>query len=244
MSFRSQRTIARPVSVTGFGFFSGVDVEVTFRPAAIDHGIQFIRVDRPGSKPIPALVDYVVTRPRRTALQRGDVSVEMTEHVLAALAGLRVDNCAIEINAAEPPGCDGSSAAFVEALLFAGAIEQAAPRKCLRIRTPVRLDVNDGAFGSGGQSIVALPNEPGDDSFTIEYELDYGADSAIARQTASCTLTTESFVNDISEARTFVLEEEVAALRQAGYGKRVTSADLLIYGRTETGASRVIDNAP
>src|SRR5262245_64877192 len=112
MTHRLQRTIARAVGVSGVGFLTGADVELRFVPTPADHGIVFLRTDRLYAPPVPARVEYTVPRQRRTAIQRCGVAVEMIEHVLAALAGLQIDNCLVELNAPEPPGCDGSSRVF------------------------------------------------------------------------------------------------------------------------------------
>src|SRR5512135_2512629 len=128
MARRSQRTIAREAEVRGVGFFQGADVAMRFRPAEADTGRVFIRTDLPERPAVPAHIAHVIPRQRRTTLQRGEATVEMVEHVLAALAGLNIDNCLIEIDAPETPGCDGSSQAFVEALSGAGVVEQSRPR--------------------------------------------------------------------------------------------------------------------
>src|SRR5437879_4279741 len=106
---RPERTIAREAEVRGVGFLSGPDVRLRFRPAPAGTGIVFVRADLPDRPAIPAHVRYAVPRERRTTLQKGDAAVEMVEHVLAALAGLRIDNCTVELDAPETPGCDGSS---------------------------------------------------------------------------------------------------------------------------------------
>jgi len=221
MSTRPQQTIARVVTVHGVGFLTGADVSVRFHPAGAGAGITFQRVDLPGTPAIPALVEYVPPRQRRTALEFGGATVELVEHVLAALAGLRIDNCRIELNACELPGLDGSSQAFADALLRAGLVELDAPRRVVRLGRPVSVT-------EGGQSIEAQPTaEPG---LTLSYTLDYGAGSPIPQQSFEVTLTPEAFLNEVVYARTFVLEQEVAALRAQGYGRRTTAADLLIYG--------------
>ena len=88
----------------------------------------FVRTDLPERPAVPAHIRHVIPRQRRTTLQRGEATVEMVEHVMAALAGLQIDNCLIEIDAPETPGCDGSSRAFVEALSEAGIVEQSTAR--------------------------------------------------------------------------------------------------------------------
>src|SRR5258708_40252877 len=111
---RLQRTIASETEGRGVGFFHGSDVVLRFGPARADTGVVFVRTDLSGRPAVRASIENVVPTPRRTTIRQGDASVEMVEHVLAALAGLRIDNCTIEIDAAGTPGCDGSSRAFVE----------------------------------------------------------------------------------------------------------------------------------
>ena len=125
---RNQRTIASPAVTAGVGYWSGRDVRVEFRPAAADTGIVFVRADLPDCPRIPAVVQHRVEIPRRTALRRGKASVEMIEHIMAALAGLQIDNCELWVDQAEMPGCDGSCLPFVEAISAAGIVEQNAVR--------------------------------------------------------------------------------------------------------------------
>jgi UDP-3-O-acyl N-acetylglucosamine deacetylase len=230
MHYRSQRTLARPAEVAGIGFLTGADVRMRFRPAPADSGIVFQRTDRLLSPAIPALVEFTVPRQRRTAIERCGVAVEMIEHVMAALAGLQIDNCVVELNAPEPPGCDGSSLAFVEKLLDAGTVDQGVARQFLSIGHKVACRSED-----GGQSIIGIPEARG--GLSVRYTLDYGDDSPIPAQSVGFEITPETFVNDICFARTFILETEVQALRSQGYGRRTTARDLLIFGR-----DGVIDN--
>lgn len=228
MTNRMQRTIARPVEVSGVGFLTGGDIHLRFLPAAAGRGIAFLRTDRLYAPPVPALIGYVVPRRRRTAIEHCGVAVEMIEHVMATLAGLQIDNCLVELDGPEPPGCDGSSLRFAEGLLSAGIVEQELPRKCCQVthRTAVRDE-------AGGQSIVATPGA----GLTISYTLDYGPDSPIAPQQYRLPITPESFLQELAWARTFVLEAEAQGLRAQGYGRRTTARDLLIFG-----AQGVIDN--
>jgi UDP-3-O-[3-hydroxymyristoyl] N-acetylglucosamine deacetylase / 3-hydroxyacyl-[acyl-carrier-protein] dehydratase len=218
---RPQRTIAREAGVRGYSFLSGVDVRLRFRPAEADTGVVFVRADLPGRPGVPAHVRHVVPRPRRTTLQCGDATVEMVEHVLAALAGLRVDNCVVELDAAETPGCDGSSRAFVEALAAAGAVEQGRPRAALAIERPVT--VRDGQ--------ATLTAHPGDgEGLVLSYHLDYGRDTPIGSQSLFLDVSPESFRDELAASRTFLLEQEAQAMRRAGIGTRTTESDLLIFG--------------
>ncbi len=220
---RPQHTIAEPVETRGVGFFTGADVTVRFLPAPPHHGVQFQRLDVAGSEPIPAHIDYLVPRERRTALGNRDASVELTEHVLAALAGLQIDNCLVQLNGPELPGGDGSSLAFVDSLLSTEIVPQVEPRVCFFVERPTEIR------GRDGSSILAVPSPS--HTFTIEYRLDYGAESPIPRQSLLKEITPECFVHDLAFARTFILETEIEMLRAAGYGSRTREKDLLIYGK-------------
>ena len=218
---RPQRTIAREARVRGVSFLQGLDVELRFRPAPADSGIVFLRSDLPDRPTVPAHVDYVVPRQRRTAIQRGPAVVEMVEHVMAAFAGLRVDNCVIEVDGPETPGCDGSSRAFVQAILEAGIVDQDATRETLVIDHPVTVR-------EGESALTAFPGERG--RLILAYQLDYGPGSPIGRQGFFVDVAPESFRDELATSRTFLLQAEADALRKAGIGSRTTERDLLIFG--------------
>lgn len=220
---RRQRTLRGPATVSGIGLFTGADVTLRFCPAPPNHGIAFQRTDSPGTAPVPALIEYTVPRRRRTAIAHHGVTVEMTEHVLAALAGLRIDNCLVQLDAPEPPAGDGSAAAFVDALLEAGCLEQQAPRRTLVVEQTLCITAEDDR--------AEITVEPTDDPrLTIAYHLDYGPASPIPPQTRTVAVTPETFVGDLALARTFVLQSEVDALKARGYGRRTTARDLLVFG--------------
>jgi UDP-3-O-[3-hydroxymyristoyl] N-acetylglucosamine deacetylase/3-hydroxyacyl-[acyl-carrier-protein] dehydratase len=111
-----QRTIKDPVSYSGVGLHTGNASTITFHPAPENYGYRFVRTDVPDSPEIPALVDYVVDIARGTTLAVDGTQVHTVEHVLAALVGLQIDNCRMELTANEPPVGDGSALPFVEAL--------------------------------------------------------------------------------------------------------------------------------
>ncbi len=218
---RPQRTLARVAEVRGFGFFHGDDVTLRFKPADADSGIVFIRTDLPDRPAVPARIDTVVPSQRRTTIRQGAASVELIEHVMAALSGLHVDNCIIEIDARECPGCDGSSQAFVDAIDGAGLIELSRMRQALVIERPVSIVDGD----------AVLAAHPGAGSgLTLSYHLDYGRNSPIAAQSGCVALSPQSFRTDVAASRTFLLESESTALRAAGIGARASAADLLIFG--------------
>jgi UDP-3-O-acyl N-acetylglucosamine deacetylase len=223
MSHRCQRTIARPIEVTGVGFLTGADIALRFLPADENFGVRFQRTDLAGAKPIPARLDFVVPRQRRTAISFSGATVEMIEHAMAALAGLQIDNCLVELNGPEPPGGDGSSLHFMRALLEAGIVDQSAPQPLLSISQEAKVQ------GEHDDSeIVATPISRR--TLAITYELDYGPRSPIRPQQLTIEFSPELFVTNLAFARTFVLEAEAQALRQQGYGTRLTEKDLLIFG--------------
>ena len=223
MSVRRQRTIARPATVSGNGYLSGAGISLRFLPADDDFGIAFQRVDLPDTSPIPARLDYVVPRQRRTAISRQGATVEMVEHVMAALAGLQIDNCLVQLDGPEPPGCDGSSLDFVRALLDAGIVDQAAPKPLLVITqdAKVRGERDDSEISASPVARRTL---------VITFELDYGQRSPIRPQQLTFEFSPELFVTNLAFARTFVLEAEAEMLRKQGYGTKVTEKDLLIFG--------------
>ncbi len=218
---RSQHTIAKTVEVTGFGYWSGQDIRVEFRPADVGTGLVFVRRDVAALPRIAAVVANRIETPLRTTLSSEGVTVEMVEHVLAACAGLEVDNCEIWVDQPEMPGCDGSSQVFVDALTRAGIVEQKAIRKRLVVKEVTRV-------GDGESWVEIRPRPRG--GFALRYRLDYGSDSAIGRQTIELAVTPSAFRRELAPARTFLLESEAEWLRSRGLGTRVTEKDLLVFG--------------
>lgn len=231
MLCRSQRTLRQVVETQGVGLFTGTDARLRFLPAPADHGIAFQRIDVAGSLPIPARIEFVTSTLRRTAIARDGVQIEMIEHVMAALAGLQIDNCLIEIDGPEVPGFDGSCCDVCDLLLSAGLVEQDRPRETIAMSMTVQVCADDGDI-----EVVARPMN--NNGLAITYQLDYGDRSPITPQNLTVEITPESFVRDIAFARTFVLDSEVAALQAAGYGRRVTHQDLLVFDAS----GNVIDN--
>ena len=218
---RRQQTISRSVQVSGFGLFGGVDVTVEFCPAEPNHGIVFERIDLVDAPQIPALIEYVVPKPRCTVISHGDATISVIEHVMAALAGLQIDNCLIRINAPEPPGCDGSSMAFVEALLQADIVVQDEDRDVVI--------VDQALLVTEGEQIGIGVQPPRGSEFEVGFLLDYGP-GPISCQSLSLEMTPDRFIEEIAPCRTFVLETEVKALQANGIGRRATSENILVFG--------------
>lgn len=220
-TLRQQRTIARPAEVSGFGYWSGKDVRVEFRPAAPGSGIVFVRGDQDRPRRVPAAAEYRIEVPRRTALAADGIQVEMVEHILAALFGLSIDNCEIWVDGPEMPGCDGSAQPFVAALDEAGILEQPVPRRRLVVTDITRV-------GDDDSWVEARPLTTG--RLSLKYKLDYGPNNAIGKQSIELAISASSFRKELAPARTFILQEEADWLRQRGLGKRVTNRDLLVFG--------------
>lgn len=218
---RQQHTIARSCRVGGVGYWSGQDVNVEFRPAPADSGIVFVRADLPGCPRIPATIEHRVATPRRTNLSDGEASVEMIEHVMAALFGLAIDNCEVWVDAAEMPGLDGSALPIVLALDEAGCVAQHVRRARCPVRRAMRL-------GDERSWIEAKPCCSG--RLVLQYELDYGPQSPIGRQRLELVLSAENFRRGLAPCRTFMLQSEAEAVQNQGLGAKVTYQDLLVFG--------------
>ncbi len=197
-----QRTIAKPVSVSGIGIHTGTECTMTFKPAPENYGIRFIRVDLGGSPEIPAIVENVVDVSRGTTIAVGEARVHTVEHVLAAVYGLKIDNLKIELDGIEPPIGDGSSKLYVDALLEAGIVEQEAPKDYLAIDQTVMYHDEE-----RGIDIVALPL----DDFRITIMIDYN-NPALGSQHSSLFNLEKEFITEYSTARTFCFLSEVEQL--------------------------------
>src|SRR5690348_6778562 len=215
-----QKTIARDVTIAGPGLFSGDTATLTFAPAEAGSGITFVREQDGKVATIPAIVQNVLRRPRRTCLKNGTLFVETIEHCMAALAGMGVDNAVVRVSGGmvgELPGGDGSSRPFVDAIQEAGVVEQSEPTRPLIIRKPVQVS-------SDGATLAALPG-PTD---KLEVIYDFEAKPPIGRQVISFHLGDDDFVSQLAPARTFIFEEEARELRARGMGKHLTPKDLLV----------------
>jgi UDP-3-O-acyl N-acetylglucosamine deacetylase len=221
LCYRYQRTIAKAAEIQGVGFLTGATVHLRFQPAPPGTGILFVRTDLKLAPPIPARVDSVTGTDRRTTLGHEPNQVGLVEHVLAALAGLRIDNCIVQLNAPEPPGLDGSAQRFVDILGEAGAQIQPARRAAWTVESTLRV----------GQHGASLTYYPGVDELKITYMLDYGVASPLGRQMHTAVITPERFVSSLAGCRTFILEAEAEEFRRRGFGARTTAADLLVFGR-------------
>lgn len=229
IGYRSQRTLATTAEVSGRGFITGARSRVRFEPAPADTGIVFVRHDLPGRPSIPARVENVTGTRRRTTLGELPEQVTLVEHVLAALAGLRIDNCYVELDAPEPPGLDGSARGFVDALTTAGVVRQPARREIWTVRRPQ-------IVGRDGATLAIHPIREWDHpTLKITYTLDYGLGSPIPPQSRTCMADPGTFRKDIASCRTFLLDSEAKALQAEGIGCHLGPSELLVFSRTGRG---------
>lgn len=219
---RKQRTIREPFGFSGGGLHNGGQVAVRVLPAPESHGVVFVRTDLPDRPRLPADVDYVDSRGRRTTIRAGGADIQTIEHFLAACNALRIDNLLVECSGPEIPGLDGSSLPFVEMLRAARPVELTKDRKEFHLLQP--LSVGD---PGGDSSIVALPAEQG---LWFSYTLDYPQSAYVGSQYHCVRLDEQTFTHEIAPARTFVMQEEAQALRAAGLGKGATYENTLVFG--------------
>ncbi|MFC1650776.1 bifunctional UDP-3-O-[3-hydroxymyristoyl] N-acetylglucosamine deacetylase/3-hydroxyacyl-ACP dehydratase [Candidatus Latescibacterota bacterium] len=213
-----QSTISSDATVKGIGLHTGTRSEIIFKPAPINTGIIFRRIDLEEVPEIPAHIDYVVDISRGTTLGIGDIKVYTVEHVLAAMAGLKIDNIYVDIHGIEPPVCDGSSVEFVKALKKAGVVEQDSPRDYVVIEENIIYDAVKGE----GVELIALPS----DEFRITLMVDYG-NPAIGTQYTSM-YSIDEFEKEYSSSRTFCFLSEVEQLKEAGLAKGGTPDNSLV----------------
>jgi UDP-3-O-acyl N-acetylglucosamine deacetylase len=221
LGYRNQRTIARAAEVQGVGYITGKTVHVRFRPAPVATGVVFVRTDLGPQACIPAHIDQVTGTQRRTTLGEAPLQVGLVEHVLAALGGLHIDNCYVELDAPEPPGLDGSAQGFVDALRQAGSVNQK-ERRAIWGADQTILVRHEGAT-------LAL-HPPRQLELRASYLLDYGQRSPIHPQIYTADITPETFSGAIAPCRTFLLQEEALGMKAQGLGARTDYKDLLVFG--------------
>ena len=203
---KQQQTIKEPVSYKGIGLHTGKPATITFRPANINTGIRFVRLDLPHHPSIQADIDHVIDVSRGTTLGDGDVRVSTVEHVLSALAGMQIDNLVVELDSEEAPAADGSALPLVDVLLKAGLEEQNSPKDYLIIEDTISYSDKE-----RGVDIVVLPS----DDYRITFMIDY-KNPALGTQYTSMYSLEEEFVKEYAPARTFGFLSEVEALREEG----------------------------
>ncbi len=201
-----QRTLKKSISMSGIGLHTGTECKMTFKPAPENYGIRFIRADLGGKPEIPAIADNVIDVSRGTTIGIGEAKVHTIEHVLAAVAGLQIDNIIIEIDGIEPPVGDGSAMPYVNVLQKAGFEQQEAPKDYLVIDKTIMFHDEEKNI-----DIVALPL----DAYRLTVMVDYQNPALGSQHTGLFDLEKE-FVKDFADARTFCFLSEVEDLANQG----------------------------
>ncbi|HTN64817.1 MAG TPA: UDP-3-O-acyl-N-acetylglucosamine deacetylase, partial [Burkholderiaceae bacterium] len=208
-----QRTIKQLVKTVGVGLHSGTKVELTLRPAAVDTGIIFRRVDLEPVVDLPATAVAVGDTRMASTLAKGSVRVSTVEHLLSACAGLGIDNLYVELTAEEIPIMDGSASSFVFLLQQAGLQEQGAAKKFIRIKSPVEVSEGDGEQKKWARL------EPYD-GFRLKFFIEFNHPAVDGTgQSAEVDFALESYVKEVARARTFGFMQDVETLRGLGLAR-------------------------
>lgn len=213
-----QHTLSKEVTLQGKGLHTGKDVTLTLKPAPVNTGFVFVRVDLEGSPIIEADAAYVTNTERGTVLEKKGVRIQTCEHILASLVGMNLDNVIIELNASEPPIMDGSAKFFVEAIEKVGITAQEADREEYIVREVISY-VNE----ETGSEITIIPA----DEYQVTTMVDFGT-KILGTQNAYMNSLSE-FSKDIAPARTFSFLHELETLLDHGLIKGGDLNNAIIY---------------
>ena len=205
----SQRTLKNVIGATGVGLHTGEKVCLTLRPAAVNTGIVFRRIDLKPVVDVEAILDNVSSTRMSTTLERDGARISTVEHLMSAFAGLGIDNVFVDLTAAEVPIMDGSAGPFVFLIESAGIEEQRAPKQFIRIKQSV--EICDGDKWAKFDPY---------DGFKVDLTIDFDHPAVqSSKQHASIDFLESSFIKDVSRARTFGFLDEVEALQEAGLAR-------------------------
>lgn len=202
-----QRTVKETVSFSGLGVHSGKKVNLTIKPAPVNHGIKFVRIDLPDHPVITAHFNNVVDTSLATVIGYDGFIVSTIEHLMASFSGLSIDNALVEIDNYEIPIMDGSAGPFTAMILNKGIQEQNAPRCYFIVKSPIGITEN-------GKSVTIYPS----DKFKITYSIDFNH-PAVKQQSFDVEINETSFAQDIAPARTFGFLNEIEYLKRYGFAR-------------------------
>lgn len=217
MSIVAQTTIKEPVSYNGIGLHAAHEVHMVLRPAPANTGIVFVRTDLPGHPSVRAHLTNITNTMRATTLEDGAAKVFTVEHILSAFMGLGVDNCIVEMDSVEPPVADGSSLTFVRLIEQVGIQTLDAPRRILTIKKQHLVEDND-------KFIAILPY----DGFRITFT-SIKNHPLLGVQFFDAEITKESYIKEVSFARTIAFTDELEMLKKLGLGKGGTLQNTIVY---------------
>ncbi len=198
-----QRTLLREVTLKGTALHTGDDVTLTMKPAPVDHGIVFRRIDLHGSPEIKPHISQVSDLVRSTTITSGHAQIHTVEHVLSAFHGYSIDNVVVEMNASEPPIMDGSARPYVNLILEGEPVEQDKDREYLDLEEPISVT-------RGNSSLIALPSDQ------LKVSCTSADDRGIHTQHLSIALDPETYATQIAAARTFTIYEDIEELLKLG----------------------------
>lgn len=216
-SFFIQRTISRPVGISGVGIHSGTEVRLELQPAPAGTGIRFRRVDC--GIEIPALTSQVSSLELATTLGRDGVRVSTVEHLMAAVLMCGVDNLVIDLDGPEVPILDGSALPYCRLLAAAGFRKQDALRKIMAITAPIEIEKDNGRA-------IRLSPYPG---LRVTYGIDYGDFEPIGYQTVDVDVKPVSFERELAPARTFGLLRDIQRMHDAGLGLGGNEGNCIVF---------------
>ncbi len=214
-----QKTVGRIVSYKGVGLHMGNDVTLTLEPASVDEGVVFIRRDLPGEPEISARTNRVTSNKRGTSIGDEKVRVHTIEHILAALAGLAIDNVRVGIDGEEVPAADGSALPFVKLIQEAGTEVQDAPCRVFTLKEPLWMEED-------ARRLIVLPCS----EFKITYTVDFPF-SPLKSQFGEFTIDEDTFIREIAPSRTFGFMEEVEELKKAGLVQGGSLENAVVIGK-------------
>ena len=218
----NQQTIAKPLSISGIGLHTGVDVSMKLFPAESNYGIKFIRKDLDDNNVIEAIWSNVTsTKLSTTISNKHGVSVSTIEHLMSALSGLHIDNIKIEINGPEVPIMDGSSINFVNLIDSTSIKKLYKKRKILKVKQNIKVEKDD-------SSVELKPNN----QFSINFEIDFPS-KLVSQQSCQLQLVNGNYKTDIASARTFGFEKDVDLLRSNGLALGGSLENAVVVGETK-----------
>ncbi len=219
---QNQQTIKENILLSGIGLHSGKPVKMKLAPAAVDHGVKFIRSDKENNNVIDAIWSNVSETVLSTTISnKSKLKISTIEHLMSALSGLHIDNLAIYINAPEVPIMDGSSRPFVDLIENAGIKVQNKKRKLLNIKKTIEVK-NDSS------SAKIIPNN----QFSIDFEIDFPS-QLVSKQSCQLQLINGNYKTDIAAARTFGFEKDVEHLRSNGLALGGSLDNAVVVGEKE-----------
>lgn len=214
-----QRTLAGPVSCSGVGVHSGKTVRMTIKPAPVNHGIQFVRLDLPGTPAIPAHFSRVVDTSLATVIGNDGAIVSTIEHLMATFAGLSIDNARVELDGYEVPIMDGSARTFSKLIGSAGIRDQWGCKCVFVVKKPV-------GVSEGEKSVIAYPFS----RFKISYTIDF-SHPLIGRQTFMFDGSPVQFDREIASARTFGFLHELEYMKRYGLARGGSLDNAVVIGQ-------------